>query len=202
MCPMFHPVHGANNVFLTHPFLLHYISHSANSEWVQRGELGPYGRLKCSKSHRINLESLRWATQRPLQKSISKILVNMVSMFFFPIHPLIYYTLIFSLFFEKRLQKVLQKTKNHTSPDNDTTSSQNGSIYSTGIAQTISMSSIYQQSIPDSLDINNESQLLTFVQKMQNGMSRFLEATKSQARPSHYNKMGWPAAQTKRQHKA
>src|SRR5882672_5941582 len=83
MCPMFHPVHGANNVFLTHPFSPHYISHSANSEWVRRGELGPYGRLKCSKSHRINLESLRWAAQRPLQKSVSKILVNMVSRFFF-----------------------------------------------------------------------------------------------------------------------
>src|SRR5882724_10282229 len=36
---------------------------------------------------------------------------------------------------------------------------------------------------------------------MKNGMSRFLEATKSQAQPSRYNKMGWPAAWTKHQHK-
>src|SRR5882724_325784 len=36
---------------------------------------------------------------------------------------------------------------------------------------------------------------------MKNGMSRFLEATKSKAQPSHYNKMGWPAAWTKHQHK-
>ena len=82
MCPMFHPVQGANNVFLTHLISLHYISHLANSKWVRRGELGPYGRLKCSKSHRINLESLRWATQRPLQKSLKNLGQYGVKVFF------------------------------------------------------------------------------------------------------------------------
>src|SRR5882724_8247536 len=106
----------------------------------------------------------------------------MVSRYFFSNPP---YTLNFSLFFEKSLPKVLQQTKNHTTPEIYTAASPNQSICSSnspGTAQsTDSMSSIYQQSITDSLDINNESQLLTFVQKMKTGMSRFLEATKLQA---------------------
>src|SRR5882724_12920465 len=86
--PMLYPVQAANNGFLTQAFLLHYVIHSANSELVRRAELGPYSRLKHSKSHRSHSESPIWATKRLLKKKASsKSRSIWCQGIFFPIHP-------------------------------------------------------------------------------------------------------------------
>ena len=55
-------------------------------------------------------------------------------------------------------------------------------------------------SLPDDLELQNESQLLIFTEKMQQAMLQWTEARKTNKRPTNYNKTGQPAAWTKRQH--
>ena len=63
-----------------------------------------------------------------------------------------------------------------------------------------SMSSSIESAIDD-IEVANESQLLTFISTLQDGISNLLKATKAKVQPAWYNKLGNPAPRTKCQHK-
>ena len=65
-------------------------------------------------------------------------------------------------------------------------------------ANSVSCKSLESSSID--LELQNESQLLTFIKKMHQAMSEWTEARKTQKWPAHYNKTGQLAAWTKHQH--
>ncbi|KIJ52409.1 hypothetical protein M422DRAFT_243194, partial [Sphaerobolus stellatus SS14] len=54
----------------------------------------------------------------------------------------------------------------------------------------------------DISEIANEAELLNFGNRLQTGLQDFLKASKEQARPSRYNRMGRPAKRTQRRHDA
>jgi hypothetical protein len=56
------------------------------------------------------------------------------------------------------------------------------------------------ESFPDDIKVGNEQGLLTFMARLQKGMSIFLGEAKTKVRPSRYNKMGKLAQRTKRRH--
>ncbi|KAF8531319.1 hypothetical protein JB92DRAFT_3105124 [Gautieria morchelliformis] len=56
------------------------------------------------------------------------------------------------------------------------------------------------ESTPDDLGVEDEGHLLTFISKLQQGITNFLDAAKTSIRPMRYNKMGNPAPRTKHQH--
>src|SRR5882724_11467650 len=85
---MFYLVQGANNGFLTQGFLPHYVSHSANSKQVQRGELGPYSRLKHS-NHIEAIQNHPYGLPKGFcKKACPKSRSIWCQGIFFPIHPL------------------------------------------------------------------------------------------------------------------
>ncbi|KAF8511585.1 hypothetical protein JB92DRAFT_3117878 [Gautieria morchelliformis] len=54
------------------------------------------------------------------------------------------------------------------------------------------------ESTPDDLGVEDEGNLLTFISKLQQGITKFLDAAETSIRPMQYNKMGNPAPWTKR----
>ena len=53
-------------------------------------------------------------------------------------------------------------------------------------------STIFSEAAPDQLDVLNEGQLLTFLEKMKNPMSEYLQTSKMKVQPLCYNKIGKP----------
>jgi len=53
--------------------------------------------------------------------------------------------------------------------------------------------SFSQESVLDGLEVNNEEELQTFMQKMKNCLQNFLKNVKMSSQLLHYNKIGDPA---------